>query len=94
MAAWVRGLPSSQVPEKQREALACSVLAEGLDSDSFTKVAHAPDMLAARGLPSPAHALKVRKAWEQVLREDACRQIALESAASTKATPKAVKMVF
>lgn len=94
VAAWIRALPSSQVPEKQREALACSVEAEGLDSDSFTKVAHEPSLLAQRGLPSPAHALKVRRAWEQVLREDACRQIAMESATSAKATPKAVKMVF
>lgn len=93
VAAWVRALPTSQVPDKQREALASAVEAEGLDSSSFTKVAHTPAMLAQRGLPSPAHALKVRKAWEQVLREDACRQIAMESATSAKA-PKAVKMVF
>eukprot|EP00929_Paragymnodinium_shiwhaense_P080910 TRINITY_DN42240_c0_g1_i1.p1 TRINITY_DN42240_c0_g1~~TRINITY_DN42240_c0_g1_i1.p1 ORF type:complete len:706 (-),score=140.37 TRINITY_DN42240_c0_g1_i1:214-2154(-) len=91
---WIRQLPASQVPDKEREALACAVEAEGLDGAKFTKVAADPSALASRGLPSPQHALKVRRAWEQVLREDACRKVIAETQKSLQQTPKAVKMVF
>jgi len=80
VAAWVRSLPTTQVPEQEREALAMSVEDSNLDGDSFTKAVGDPAMLAELGVPNPARAMKLRKAWDQVLREDACRAVAIESA--------------
>lgn len=88
VAAWVRDLPPRMVPDEQREALARAVEAEGLSGTPFNSVATQPAELAKRGVPSPAHALKIRKAWEQVVQESVFAQ-----AAANAAGPKVQKGV-
>lgn len=104
VAAWIRALPPSQVPNGPREALAVAVENEDLDGDSFGQVIGDAQALAVRNVPSPVHHLRLRRAWEQVLREEQCRAVAREVAragpaeagrgAAASAPPKAVKMII
>mmetsp|Transcript_6910 Transcript_6910/g.14958 ORF Transcript_6910/g.14958 Transcript_6910/m.14958 type:complete len:490 (-) Transcript_6910:69-1538(-) len=93
VSTWVRELPNSQLPSRERDALAAAVEAEGLNGSRFTAAIADSAGMASRGVPSPVQLLKIRKAWEQALREDACRLIASE-ARSQKPAAKAVKMIF
>jgi len=93
IATWVRSLPDSQVPEAQREALAASIEQQSIYGGLFTDLAGKSSTLVEYGLSSPQQAVKVRRAWEQVLREDECKQVAIENAHGTP-SPKAVKMVL
>lgn len=93
VAAWIRALPATMVPDVQRENLARAVEAEGVCGGEFSGIAGTPAELAKRGVPSPAHGLKIRRAWEQVLRESECKKVAMEAQGQGK-TPKAVKMVL
>lgn len=93
VAAWIRGLPATMVPDLQRENLAQAVESEGVCGGEFSGIAATPAELAKRGVPSPAHGLKIRRAWEQVLRESECKKVCMEAQGQGKA-PKAVKMVL
>lgn len=79
LAQWVRTLPPSHLPDKVREELATSLQLQGVDGTKFTAIAENPGELAKFGVVAPLHAMKVRKAWAQVLREDACRRVAAEN---------------
>jgi len=93
VAAWVRNLPPSHLPDKSRYALADAVIGAGIDSSRFTEIVAKASELARLGVSSPAQAMKVRKNWEQVLREDVCRQFVAESCQRVERR-KAVKMVL
>lgn len=93
VAAWVRNLPPSHLPDKSRYALADAVIGAGIDSSRFTEIVAKASELARFGVSSPAQAMKVRKNWEQVLREDVCRQFVAESCQRVERR-KAVKMVL
>eukprot|EP00929_Paragymnodinium_shiwhaense_P087332 TRINITY_DN47550_c0_g1_i1.p1 TRINITY_DN47550_c0_g1~~TRINITY_DN47550_c0_g1_i1.p1 ORF type:complete len:742 (-),score=167.24 TRINITY_DN47550_c0_g1_i1:43-2184(-) len=99
VSAWIKDLPPSLLPDDMRSQLQVAVEAEGLDGDRFSKVLEDAGELAARGVSSPARAMKLRRAWGEVLREDACKKVIMESrqtaAAKAAMTPnKAVKMVI
>eukprot|EP00930_Biecheleria_cincta_P040534 TRINITY_DN27765_c0_g1_i2.p1 TRINITY_DN27765_c0_g1~~TRINITY_DN27765_c0_g1_i2.p1 ORF type:complete len:685 (-),score=91.27 TRINITY_DN27765_c0_g1_i2:88-2142(-) len=79
LAEWVRTLPPSHLPDKVREELATSLQLQAVDGKRFTDIAENPNELAKFGVLAPLHAMKVRKAWAQVLREDACRRVAAEN---------------
>mmetsp|Transcript_43641 Transcript_43641/g.79579 ORF Transcript_43641/g.79579 Transcript_43641/m.79579 type:complete len:644 (-) Transcript_43641:32-1963(-) len=92
VAAWIRSLPTTQIPESEREDLAASVEDLALDGEAFSKAVADPASLAELGVQHAARAVKLRKAWDQVLREDACKAAAIESAAKAGAVGKGVKL--
>lgn len=92
LAEWVRALPPSHLPDKVREELAGSLHLEAVDGKRFTDIAENPSELAKFGVLAPLHAMKVRKAWAQVLREDACRRVAAENFGADS-DRKSVKLV-
>lgn len=92
VAAWIRGLPSSHLPDKERENLAVIVEDRCIDGLEFSNIVADASKLADIGVAAPARAVRVRKAWDQVLREDACRQVASE-AFSTAPERKPIKIV-
>jgi len=82
---WVRSLPESHVPEKAREQLAAIVEDRRLGGSEFTQyVQTVPPEICA-----PKHKMKLKAAWENVLKEAAAREVAianLNSAPKPKAT--------
>lgn len=95
VAAWVLELPDSIIKEHDRQNIAANLEAHQLDGDRFT------DLIAGRsslgsvvGISSlaPARILKIRRAWDQVLREDACRRATADTF-RCKAGPKPVKLL-
>jgi len=94
IAHWVRNLPESQVPEAQREALADTVERQAISGTTFSELAGKSTALIEYGLASPQQALKVRRAWDQVLREDECKKVAIENAHGPSIREKAVKMLL
>jgi len=92
VASWVRALPAAHLPDAERETLASAILEQGINVSLFTTLAAQPAELSKLGVLSPAQAMKIRRAWEQVLREDECRQVATENLARAS-DQKAVKLV-
>jgi len=90
VAAWIGELPPSFLPDNMRGELMAAVQAEGIDGNNFTKIVANTPSLASRGVPAPARAIKLRKAWDEVLREDACRKAA--AAATSNPAKKGEKM--
>eukprot|EP00930_Biecheleria_cincta_P026466 TRINITY_DN18652_c0_g1_i1.p1 TRINITY_DN18652_c0_g1~~TRINITY_DN18652_c0_g1_i1.p1 ORF type:complete len:902 (-),score=147.99 TRINITY_DN18652_c0_g1_i1:62-2767(-) len=82
---WVRSLPESHVPEKSRETLADIIQEERLDGRSFSDyVQRVPPEICA-----PKHAMKLKAAWANVLREDEASEVAranVENRPAQKAT--------
>mmetsp|Transcript_15693 Transcript_15693/g.36811 ORF Transcript_15693/g.36811 Transcript_15693/m.36811 type:complete len:814 (-) Transcript_15693:31-2472(-) len=93
VAGWVRELPSTHLPDAERETLAAAIEQQGINGNSFTSLVNNGAELAKLGVPSPAQAMKIRRAWEMVLREEICKRVASENLA-TASERKAVKMVF
>jgi len=78
---WVRSLPESHVPEKSRETLADIIQEERLDGRSFSEyVQRVPPEICA-----PKHAMKLKAAWANVLREDEASEVARANAESRPA---------
>merc|ERR1712087_841467 len=72
---WLRSLPESHVPEKTREQLAAIVEDEGMHGSVFTQyVQTVPPEICA-----PKHKMKLKAAWENVLKEQAAREVALSN---------------
>eukprot|EP00448_Togula_jolla_P013710 CAMPEP_0170570186 /NCGR_PEP_ID=MMETSP0224-20130122/972_1 /TAXON_ID=285029 /ORGANISM="Togula jolla, Strain CCCM 725" /LENGTH=523 /DNA_ID=CAMNT_0010892439 /DNA_START=13 /DNA_END=1584 /DNA_ORIENTATION=- len=88
---WIQELPASILTEAMREALLESVRVEDLDREAFTQIIADRAELASRGVPSPARAVKLRRAWDEVLRESVCRSAA-ESLANAPKIPTAVRV--
>lgn len=90
VAALLRSMPESQVPEKQREETAAKVEQDGIDGASFTKIveSHKLDELGLGG----RQGIQVTKFWKNVLQEDAMRKAAEQNFHNAPAQ-KAVKMV-
>lgn len=93
IAEWIRSLPDSQVPEAQRKALAETIEERHIYGAQFTDLAGKSAILVEYGLSSPQQAVKVRKAWEQVLREDEFKQVAYENATQAP-SPKGLKLLL
>lgn len=89
---WLQQLPPSVLPGAMQEALAAAVQSEGIDGDSFTKIVEDAASLSSRGVPSPVRAMKLRKAWGEVLREDECGRIAAEALERNSNMSKAVRL--
>lgn len=85
ICAWVRTLPESHVPEKAREQLAAIVEGGNMGGSQFSQyVLTVPPEVCA-----PKHAMKLKAAWSNVLKEAAAREVALanlNSAPKQKAT--------
>lgn len=78
IVAWVRSLPESHVPEKAREHIAAIVEDEGIGGAQFSQyVQHVPPEICA-----PKHAMKLKAAWANVLKEAAAREVALSNLAN------------
>jgi len=76
--AWVRSLPESHVPEKARNHLAAIIEDEGLGGAQFSRyVQQVPPEICA-----PKHAMKLKAAWANVLKETAAREVALSNLAN------------
>lgn len=73
--AWVRSLPESHVPEKSREVLSQIIEEQRLDGRDFSGwVQQIPPEVCA-----PKHAMKLKAAWSNVLKEAAAAEVALEN---------------
>lgn len=84
---WVRSLPESHVPEKTREHLA-DLIAEGqMDGRSFSDYVHKvpPEVCA------PKHAMKLKAAWSNVLKEAEVAEMA--AACAVRPAQKAMMIV-
>lgn len=73
--SWVRSLPESHVPEKSREVLSQIIEEQRLDGRDFSGwVQQIPPEVCA-----PKHAMKLKAAWSNVLKEAAAAEVALEN---------------
>lgn len=82
---WVRSLPESHVPEKAREQVVAIVEDRNMGGSQFSQYVQAvpPEVCG------PKHAMKLKAAWGNVLKEAAAREVAisnLNSAPKQKAT--------
>mmetsp|Transcript_52647 Transcript_52647/g.104532 ORF Transcript_52647/g.104532 Transcript_52647/m.104532 type:complete len:635 (-) Transcript_52647:138-2042(-) len=72
---WLKSLPESHVPEKTREEISAIVEQSNLRGDGFTAyVQTVPPEVCA-----PKHAMKLKNAWANVLREAEARAIAKQN---------------
>lgn len=72
---WLKTLPESHVPEKTREEISAVVEQSSLSGDAFTAyVQSVPPEVCA-----PKHAMKLKNAWANVLREAEARAIAKQN---------------
>jgi len=86
--AWVRSLPESHVPEKARQSLAAIIEERSLSGQEFTSyVKSVPPEICA-----PKNAMKLKAAWNNVLAEAACAEVARENARN-QPTQKACAIV-
>lgn len=75
IVTWLRTLPESHVPEKSRENLIAIVEDHGHDGSSFSKyVQQVPPEVCA-----PKHAMKLKAAWGNVLKEQEAKAIAMSN---------------
>lgn len=75
IVTWVRSLPESHVPEKSREQLAALVEDGSMNGAAFSQyVQQVPPEICA-----PKHAMKLKAAWSNVLKEAEARQVALDN---------------
>lgn len=75
---WVQSLPESHVPEKARGLISAIVEEEGLGGAQFSQyVLQVPPEVCA-----PKHAMKLKAAWANVLKEAAAREVALSNLAN------------
>lgn len=87
--SWVRSLPESHVPEKTREHLADLIAENQLDGRAFSDyVQKVPPEVCA-----PKHAMKLKAAWSNVLKEAEVAEIAAACAAASRPTQKATMIV-
>lgn len=93
VAAWIRKLPESMINERDRGSIAAYVETHQVDGNRFT------DLIAGHSISSsviaslaPARIVKMRRAWDQVLREDTCRRATMD-AFRYEAVPKSVKLL-
>lgn len=78
IVTWVRSLPESHVPEKAREHIAAIVENEGMSEGGFTQfVKEVPPEICA-----PKNKMKLKAAWDNVLKEAAAREVALSNLAN------------
>lgn len=90
ICAWVRSLPESHVPEKTREQLASIVEDGDLHGSDFSRyVQTVPPEICA-----PKHAMKLKAAWNNVLKEAALSQVAQENFSAASKKPKATMLVI
>lgn len=88
IVTWVRSLPDSHVPEKAREQLAAIIEDERLGGSEFSQyVQTVPPEICA-----PKHKMKLKAAWENVLKEAALRDVAIANL-SNAPKQKAVAIV-
>lgn len=86
--AWVRSLPESHVPEKSRQNIAAIIEDRGMSGQEFTSyVKSVPPEICA-----PKHAMKLKAAWNNVLAEAACTEVARQNARN-QPTQKAAMIV-
>jgi len=72
---WLKSLPESHVPEKTREEIGAIVEQSSFNGDAFTAyVQTVPPEVCA-----PKHAMKLKNAWANVLREAEARAIAKQN---------------
>jgi len=70
--SWVRSLPESHVPEASREKIAAIIEDERYTGRNFTNfVKSVPPEVCA-----PKHAMKLKAAWNNVLKEEEAKQVA------------------
>jgi len=75
---WVRSLPESHVPEKAREHIAAIVENEGMSERGFSLfVKEVPPEICA-----PKNKMKLKAAWDNVLKEAAAREVAISNLAN------------
>mmetsp|Transcript_18417 Transcript_18417/g.39359 ORF Transcript_18417/g.39359 Transcript_18417/m.39359 type:complete len:191 (+) Transcript_18417:601-1173(+) len=75
IVVWVKSLPESHVPMKTREHLASLVEEQGMDGRQWSQyVLTVPPEICA-----PKHAMKLKAAWSNVLKESEARKVALEN---------------
>jgi len=75
---WVRSLPESHVPEKAREHIAAIVDNEGMSERGFSQfVKEVPPEICA-----PKNKMKLKAAWDNVLKEAAAREVAISNLAN------------
>eukprot|EP00931_Biecheleriopsis_adriatica_P038998 TRINITY_DN22304_c0_g1_i1.p1 TRINITY_DN22304_c0_g1~~TRINITY_DN22304_c0_g1_i1.p1 ORF type:complete len:811 (+),score=128.34 TRINITY_DN22304_c0_g1_i1:147-2435(+) len=85
---WVRSLPESHVPEKSREHLTDIIAEDRMDGRVFSDyVQRVPPEVCA-----PKHAMKLKAAWANVLKEAAATEVALANVAN-RPTQKATMIV-
>lgn len=84
---WVRSLPESHVPEKTREHLADLIAEAQMDGRSFSDYVHKvpPEVCA------PKHAMKLKAAWSNVLKEAEVAEMA--AACAVRPAQKAMMIV-
>mmetsp|Transcript_62368 Transcript_62368/g.203471 ORF Transcript_62368/g.203471 Transcript_62368/m.203471 type:complete len:806 (+) Transcript_62368:705-3122(+) len=86
---WVQSLPESHVPQKAREQLSAIVSEGRLNGNAFSQYVQCvpPEVCA------PKHAMKLKAAWGNVLKEAEARKVASENLANNAARPKATMIV-
>jgi hypothetical protein len=86
--AWVRSLPESHVPEKSRQNVAQIIEERCMSGQEFTTyVKSVPPEICA-----PKNAMKLKAAWNNVLAEVACAEVARQNARN-QPTQKAAMIV-
>lgn len=75
---WLKSLPLSHVPEKAQNEL-CAVVEEGnMGGQEFDRyVKEVPPEICA-----PRHAMKLKAAWANMLKEAECREVAISNLAN------------
>merc|ERR1712008_378128 len=75
IVAWVRSLPEAHVPERSREQIAGIIESQDLGEAAFTEYIQTvpPDICA------PKNKMKLKNAWDNVLKESALRKVACEN---------------